>query len=194
MVEGEGSLRVPTRTVRVEAAFPGEAPRAVELFTPAGQPGQALRACVAELLERDQRFLPARDEASGGVVALGSRSLSWIALPLVRSGEPLEDGELFDHRRDVRVELADGTAFEGELLYSAPAGSTRVVDVLNSPSRFLALWLADRVVFLNKSFVRLAAEIPHPDRSSSVAPPPPAQRKPGPESAGTARARAKRSR
>ena len=172
MADGDPTLRVPTHTVRVAVAFPGGAAREAELFAPVGDVPRPARARVAELLERDQLFLPARDASTGEVQALGARAIVWISGPLARSGELLGDDELFEHRRDVRIELVDGSLLEGELLYSAPAPRARVVDVLNAVGRFVPLWLADRVIFVNKSFVRRLAEVPHVHRPSVLAPPP----------------------
>lgn len=172
MAEGDPTLRVPTQTVRVEVAFASATPRLVALFSPPGAVVRADRVRVAELLDRDPRFLPARDEETGGQVTLGIRAVAWIGVPLERSQEILDDEDLFEHRRDVQIELVDGALLEGELMYSAPASSTRVVDVLNTGRRFLPLWLADRVLFVNKSMVRRVTEIPHVHRPSVMAPAP----------------------
>lgn len=170
MAEGDPRLRVPTQVVRVEVAF-GTAPaRPLEVFAPAGEVGRSDRARVSELLERDQRFLPARDPETGALVTIGARAIAWIAVPLARSAELLADDELFEHRRDVQIELDGPTVLAGELLYSAPAASTRVVDVLNGPGRFVPLWLADRVVFVNRSHVRSVTEVPHVHRPSVTLP------------------------
>lgn len=164
MAQGDPTLRVPTQVVRVEVAFGSAAPRTVDLFAPAGEPGRPDRARVAELLSRDQRFLPARDVETGALVTLGARAICWLSVPLARSAELLVDDDLFEHRRDVEIELDGGAALAGELLYSAPAASTRVVDVLNAEGRFVPLWLTDRVVFVNKSLVRGVTEVPHAHR------------------------------
>jgi hypothetical protein len=141
----------------------------VDLFAPAGEAGRPDRARVAELLARDQRFLPARDAQTGALVTLGARTICWISVPLARSGEALAADDLFEHRRDVEIELEGGAVLTGELLYSAPAASTRVVDVLNGAGRFVPLWLADRVVFVSKSLVRGVTEVPRGQRPTAPA-------------------------
>lgn len=159
MANGDESLRVPTQVVRVEVAFGSAAPRALDLFAPASS-GRSDRARLAELLARDARFLPARDAATGTLVTLGAHAVTWIAVALGRAA-PLDDDELFEHRHDVEIELDGGAVLTGELLYSAPATSTRVVDVLNAPGTFLPLWLPDRVVFVNRGLVHTVTEVPH---------------------------------
>ncbi|MEO8349236.1 MAG: hypothetical protein ABI610_10015, partial [Acidobacteriota bacterium] len=42
---------------------------------------------------------------------------------------------------------------EGEILYSAPEGSARVVDVMNRRERFFRVWSGDRVFLVNKDSV-----------------------------------------
>mgnify|MGYP003556698307 CR=1 FL=1 len=94
-----------SRVVRVEVAFGSAAPRTVDLFAPAGEVGRPDRARVAELLSRDQRFLTAKDAETGALVTLGARTICWLSVPLERSSELLVDEDLFEHRRDVEIEI-----------------------------------------------------------------------------------------
>jgi hypothetical protein len=171
MAQGDSSLRVPTQTVRVEVAFPSAPPRLFELFAPSDEANRPARARVADLLERDPRFLPARETETGVLVALGTHAIAWLGVPLARTDDVFDEDDLFDHRRDVQITLGDGSQLSGELLYSAPASGTRVLDVLNAGARFLPLWLSDRVLFVNKARVWSVSEVPHVPRATLIAPP-----------------------
>ena len=77
-----------------------------------------------------------------------------------RQGRWLAGGdELFEFRRTVRVDLIAAEPIEGEMLYSAPDESTRLVDYLNAPGRFLRLWAKERLYLINKAFVLRVVEM-----------------------------------
>ena len=59
----------------------------------------------------------------------------------------------------MRVDLIGGEPLAGELLYSAPEESTRLVDYLNAPGRFLRLWSKETLYLINKTFVSRVVEI-----------------------------------
>jgi hypothetical protein len=61
--------------------------------------------------------------------------------------------ELFEQRRSVRVVLAGGDVLRGELLYTSPDESSRVVDLMNRNERFFRLWTDDRVLLVNREAV-----------------------------------------
>jgi hypothetical protein len=141
-------LRVPKDVVAAELALAGEAPRRVELFVVAGRG-------LAEMLEHEAPFFPVREVggAAGGAI-VNKAALAWIAVAIADA----DDGELYSERRVVRVELAGGEALEGELLYSPAEGRARVVDQLNEEGRFVRLWQAERVWFVNKLLIARVIE------------------------------------
>jgi hypothetical protein len=171
---GEPSeLRVPTRAVLVELALVGQPPAAAELFlggTPPTSRSQ-LAAEVAAILEDGTGFLPV---ATSGVVSLCNKAtVVWVALrggsaasgtvgggggsegvpEPVESAEPSEVVTLYDHRHEVRVELAGGGAIDGHVLYTSPEGRNRVVDFLNRSARYLWLWEGTTLYLINKQHV-----------------------------------------
>lgn len=150
-------LRVPKAKVVVELAFAGREPRTVEVFVAEHQAHAYRRQDVLDLLEHEHPFLPARDRDANEWVLFNKDTLLWVALPLFTGHsadtEDDEDEELYEQRKDVRIDLVGGGTLSGELLYSAPAEHSRAVDLLNQPGRFFRLWEPERVVLVNKLFV-----------------------------------------
>lgn len=151
-------LRIRKEPLEVELALAGEQPRRVELFLAEHGSHAFDRQRVLDLLEQPDSFLPACDRETGNWESFNSRSVIWIAMP--RSSAEAEGGgsELYDRRKFVRVSLAGGGSLEGEILYSAPEESARVVDVLNRRERFLRLWSGDRVFLVSKDSVLRVVE------------------------------------
>lgn len=155
------ALKVPKRAVAVELALAGREPRPVEVYVAEHQAHAFRRQDVLDLLEHEQAFLPARDVADGAWVMFNKDTVVWMSLPVAALGEDADDDggdELFDYRREVRVEVHGGPPLEGELLYSTPAERARVVDYLNQTGRFVRLWTADRLYLVNKAYVLRVAE------------------------------------
>jgi hypothetical protein len=146
-------LRVPKKTLEVELALTGETPRRVELFLAEHGSHDFNRQSVLELLDQGRSFLPVRDLETGVWEAFNSRAVVWIGMSRVAADAEDSGDELYDHQNLVRVALLGGGALEGEILYSAPEGAARVVDVLNRRERFFRLWSGDRVFLVNKDFV-----------------------------------------
>jgi hypothetical protein len=152
------SLRVRKNTVEVRLALAGSPPRRVELFlAEQGWRGFSQQR-VLDLLEQDDCFLPARDLETGGWETLNARAVVWIGVSRLEAEAESSGDELFDYRKLVRVELEGCDALEGEILYSAPETSARVVDVLNRRERFLRLWSGDRVFLVNKGSILRVVE------------------------------------
>jgi hypothetical protein len=155
-------LRIPKEAFAVELALAGFVPRRVEIFL-AGQRDELRRQLVLDLLEHVQAFLPARDGATGKWEIFNKDALLWIGVPLAPFGSQAPavagEDELFEFRRPVRVDLIGAEPLEGELLYFAPEQSTRLVDHLNEPGRFLRLWAKETLYLINKTFVLRVVEI-----------------------------------
>jgi hypothetical protein len=156
-------LRIPKEAFAVELALAGAVPRRVEIFLAEQRANEFRRQVVLDLLEHVQAFLPARDAATGKWEIFNKDALLWIGVPLAPFGSQAPavagEDELFEFRRPVRVDLIGGGPLEGELLYSAPEQSTRLVDYLNEPGRFLRLWSKETLYLINKAFVLRVVEI-----------------------------------
>ena len=152
-------LRVRKEPIEVELVLAGEPPRPVELFLAEHGSRGFDRQSVLDLLEQSEGFLPACDRKTGNWESFNSRSVTWIGMSKIATGADESKNELYDRRKLVRVEFAGGPdPLEGELLYSAPEESARVVDVMNRRERFLRLWSGDRVYLVNKAAVLRVVE------------------------------------
>ena len=160
MSPSEQPLRIRKLAVAVDLAMTAGPPRQVEVFLAEHRAREFRRQHVLDLLEHVQAFLPARDCTSGGWEIFNKDALLWIGVPLSPFGaEPAgATEELFEFRRPVHVDLVGAPTLAGELLYSAPEQSTRLVDYLNEPGRFLRLWATDRLYLINKAFVLRVVE------------------------------------
>jgi hypothetical protein len=52
------------------------------------------------------------------------------------------------------VELHGGAEYQGHVTFELPRSHARVLDYVNSPGAFFALWDHDTIRYINKSFVR----------------------------------------
>ena len=148
------TLRISKKAVAVDLTLAGGRPRRVQIFLAEQRANEFRRQDVLDLLENVHAFLPVRDARSADREIINKDALLWIGVPLSPFGsEPEAAEELFEFRRPVRVELLGTSPLDGELLYSAPSESTRTVDYLNAPGRFLRLWAKDRLYLINKTFV-----------------------------------------
>jgi len=160
VTEQSGPLRIRKNAVTVELALAAGEPRRVEVFVAEHRDKEFRRQDVLNLLEHMQAFLPARDAATRRGEIFNKDAVLWIALPLSPAGtEPASAAEeLFEFRRPVRVDFLAGQSISGEVLYSAPAESTRLVDYVNEPGRFLRVWTKDFLYLINKAFVLRVVE------------------------------------
>jgi hypothetical protein len=154
-------LRIPKSPLEVELAFAGQAPRRVELYLAEHSSHDYSPERVLDLLEHAENFLPACDLESGEWESFNSRQVTWIGMPV----ESFDGGgtatELFEQRRWVRVVLTGGEVLRGELLYTSPDESSRVVDLMNRNERFFRLWTEDRVLLVNREAVVRILEEKH---------------------------------
>ncbi len=149
-------LRIPKKTLEVELTLFGATPRRVELFLAEHGSHDFNRQHVVDLLGEPGTFLPVRDLETGEWEVFNSRAVVWIGMS--RLSAEAEGDELYDHRKPVCVALLGGGALEGEILYSAPEGAARLVDVLNRRERFFRLWGGHHVFLVNKDFVTRIVE------------------------------------
>lgn len=151
-------LRIRKEPLEVELVLAGEPPRRVELFLAEHGPHAFDRQSVLDLLEQADSFLPACDRETGNWESFHTRSVVWIAIPRSPADGEESGGELYDRRKLVHVWLTGGASLEGEILYSAPEESARVVDVMNRKERFLRLWSGNRLFLVNKDLVLRVVE------------------------------------
>ena len=151
-------LRVRKDPLEVDLALAGATPRRVELFLAEHGSREFRRQRVVDLFEQAESFLPACDRRTGEWESFNARSVVWIAMSRDSAEADGAGDELYDHRRLVRVELDGSDALEGEILYSAPEGFARVVDVMNRRERFIRLWSGDRVFLVNKESILRVVE------------------------------------
>jgi hypothetical protein len=154
-------LRIPKSPLEVELAFAGEAPRRVELYLAEYSSHDYSPERVLDLLEQSGNFLPACDLESGEWESFNSRQVAWIGMPVESFDGGATATELFEQRRWVRVFLAGGDVLRGELLYTSPDESSRVVDLMNRNERFFRLWTEDRVLLVNREAVVRILEEKH---------------------------------
>ena len=149
------TLRIAKKAVAVDLTLEGGQPRRVEIFLAEHRANEFRPQDVLDLLENVNAFLPVRDLGSSEQEVINRDALLWIGVPLTPMGVEPDASEqlLFEFRRAVRVELLGAAALHGDLLYSAPQESTRLVDYVNEPGRFLRLWAKDRLYFISKTFV-----------------------------------------
>ena len=146
-------LRIPKSPLEVELAFAGEPPRRVELYLAEHSSHDFCPERVLDLLEQSENFLPACDLESGEWESFNARHVAWIGMPVETFDAGGSATELFEQRRSVRVFLAGGDVLAGELLYTSPDESSRVVDLMNRDERFFRLWTDDRVLLVNREAV-----------------------------------------
>lgn len=154
-------LRIRKTPFAVVLALAGAAPRQVEIFLAEHRAHEFRPQHVLDLLEQTEAFLPARDSGTGKRETFNKNALLWIGVPLAPFGAETAagDDELFEFRQPVRVDLIAAEPIEGELLYSAPVESTRLVDHLNTGGRFLRLWTREQLCLINKAFVVSVVEL-----------------------------------
>jgi hypothetical protein len=161
MGRSTAELRLPMVAIPVELARAGRPPERVELFvSDTTRSRAAIAAQIAELLERDAQFVPVQEpEAPGGprVALVGKRAIRWVSVPL--GGDPDADEPLYDHDHDVSLELDDGEALTGHVLYNSPADRPRLADHLNLAVHFMRLWTADALYLVNKHHVVRVVEL-----------------------------------
>lgn len=116
-----------------------------------GERGGRPESIGERLNDRAARFVPLR---RGADVEL--TNLEWIAFVAAAGRLPEADArEAAGARRAaVEIEIGDGAKLAGELVYSRPAGSARVSDLLNAgDERFLLLLTADETLFVHRDAI-----------------------------------------
>ena len=139
------ALAVPKRTVEVEIVLCDGRGGRFALFLAEHASRHEGPEEVADLLEADGAFLPARDLATGCIAFLRRDA---IALAAVDGGleDPFALAPAEQHELEAR--LAPGRTVRGVVAYVLPPDRARVLDHLNQAGAFLALHGDDGVVRL----------------------------------------------
>jgi len=148
-------LRVPKHRMAVEVLLAGGAPRRMAFFLAEAAPDHAGPEVPLDLLTGTHEFIPAFDEAAGGMTFLRLAGVS--AVRLARALDADEDELTLPTEHEVEVTLLDGTALPGLVSYVRPPDRSRLVDVLNEPSPFLRILQGDLVAYVNKRHVACVA-------------------------------------
>lgn len=158
------SLRTPTVEVSIRLALRGDSPEPAALFLPEAVPlGRAqLLESVCGYLEEEREFLPIAFQERRALV--NRSAIAYVAVARRPSG--FDDDEvsdvhtLFDHRSPVAATLEGGTSVRGTLLFSSPADRARLIDFINLGPRFVRLWTSDELILVQRSAIRILAELP----------------------------------
>ncbi len=107
---------------------------------------------VGELLNEDLAFLPVKTDK--GVVLVNRAHIVSAALPADREEDDLVR---LGKRYEVRVTTTAGD-LRGAVFVNLPEVATRVADYFNQPLRFLPIFQARTVIYLNREFILLVRD------------------------------------
>ena len=106
---------------------------------------------VDRLNEPGTSFVPLK--VDGTIELLHLAWIAYVACP-GRPPEVAAREEVGARRERVELELVGGETWRGELLYTLPAGHSRVSDLLNSPGeRFLMLLTPSETLFVHRAAI-----------------------------------------
>jgi hypothetical protein len=145
-------LRVPKRRVPVEVVLPGGTARRVILFLAEAAPGHEGPERPSDLLNGSGAFVPALDEASGGMTFLNRSSIALARVPADAEPEP-GVGFTIPTEHEVAVRLLDGTELGGLVSYVLPPERSRLGDFLSEPAPFFRLLERGGVTLVGRAHV-----------------------------------------
>lgn len=143
-------LKVPKRRVQVEVLVPGSGARQVIVFLAEFASLHTGPERLSDLLNAQDKFIPAFDVASETMLFLGRDSIA--AARVAREwelGELPEDGP----RHEVEIALTDGTLLTGTVTLVLPPERSRLLDYLNDAQPFVRLTEPTRVALINKRHI-----------------------------------------
>lgn len=159
MTEG---YRVPKHRVPAEVVLAGQPPREIELFLAERAERHTGRQRPSDLLASDEPFFPVRAGASGhellrrsAVLVLSVRARDELDPAPPESEGPAEEGA---ERREVFLQMEDGTEVRGSITYLGPSGSRRLQDYLNRAEPFVRVRDGDLIRLVNTA--RIARAVP----------------------------------
>lgn len=141
-------LRVPKRAIPVAIRLADGTTADVDVFLADLDGG---RERLSDLLEGDAGFVPAA-QRGGGTVLLRRDAIAVARLDPAMETSALDPAVTPTEAR-VQVLLADGSTLEGLLRYVPGPENARVLDHLNEPARFFAVWSPGSVALVAKLHV-----------------------------------------
>ncbi|MDY7225038.1 hypothetical protein [Hyalangium rubrum] len=145
-------FRVPKRPIIVQVILPGGEAREVSVFLSAGVPDYSENERLSDLLNREARFIPAQDVATGMVTFFNSVAIAVARTDLEHELRE-EDRLTILTEHEVEIRLVDGQRLQGLIIYMQPEGRTRLNDYLNDAPQFIRLIQDKRVALVNKRHV-----------------------------------------
>ena len=149
-------LRVPKRRVPVEVVLPGGSARRVVLFLAEAAPGHDGPERPSDLLNGAGAFVPALDEAGGGMTFLNRGSIALARVPAETEPEP-GGGFTVPTEHEVEVRLLDGTRLAGLVSYVLPPERSRLGDFLGEAAPFFRLLERGGVTLVGRAHVASVA-------------------------------------
>lgn len=147
-------LKVPKDRIAVELGLRNGTRHAGQLFLAENEAHAFRHESVTDIMCDERTFLPVvmvdRDEA----LCVNKAAIGYLAMRRVAN----EDLELFDEELEVVVGLRDGTELAGNLLYTARAEQSRLIDYLNSDTPYIRLYGPDKIFIVDKHFIDSVAE------------------------------------
>ena len=148
-------FRVPKRRVEIETLSVDGVSRKIGVYLSEYSAIHSGSERVSDLLNEVAEFFPAIDGQTGQTIFL---TRSGLISATVASVEELDASERDVPLTEQRVEvtLTNGTTFQGTMAYLRHPERSRVIDVLNEPSRFFSVRVGDRTTLINKRHVVVA--------------------------------------
>lgn len=147
------SCRTPTRPVDVELVLERGRSLPVTLFLSELAETHSGPETMAETLNRNRAFLPARARGEGETCLVRRSAIRMVLVPLeVADRVGVEEGA--DYVDFVRVELESGESLSGTIKTVLPPDKARLSDYFNyTDSQFLAIAVESGVAYVNRDFI-----------------------------------------
>jgi hypothetical protein len=148
-------LRVPKHKMAAEVGLPGGVVRRMAFFLAEGAPGHDGPERPLDLLNGEEDFLPAFDEAAGAMSFMNRREVTVVRVDRVHDADA--EAATLPTEYEVEVRLRDGTAQRGLISFVRPPERSRLLDLLNEPPPFFRLLQGPQVAYVNKNHVTLVS-------------------------------------
>ena len=153
-------LRVPTLAVEVEILYADEMQMAGTIFLPSMAHWHPGPARPEEWINDNVPFFPFREPTRKDAVLLNKDRVVVMTLPVGETAEAVADEERASVYKiaSARIECA-GKWFEGTVRIEMPEGKLRVLDYINRPERFLALYSGHTCHLIRKIHIDRVVEL-----------------------------------
>ncbi len=144
------SFRVPQRRVEARIRLGDGRQLQGTLFTAEAGPGGAPGRLADRLNDAQERFFPF---VADGVGRLLNKSGVVLVVLGAGAGEAELPAEVADREVAVRLTLRSGEEIQGHLPYTMPPERGRLLDYLNSASRFVPIRVGEELCLVNLRYV-----------------------------------------